>query len=135
MTALYLYPTLGGDGWVRATTKTADYILSHFFLAEYSQTAEFVGRVSSFPWIMARYQSDIDGMKREIRESLVREFSYQFEDVTVEVTESPEENSINIHSLKIFLEFKDQDGLVHNLSRMIRHNFEKVVEIIILNNG
>lgn len=135
MTARFLYPTLSGDGWVRATVKTADYILSHFFLAEYSQTAEFTGLVSSFPWIASKYQQDVDGMKRATRDALFREFNYQFTDVTVEVTEGSEADSINLHSLTIFLEFTDRDGKVHNLSRMVRHNFEKVTEIIDLNNG
>lgn len=135
MTARHLYPTLGGDGWVKATVKTADYILSHFFLAEYSQTSEFTGLVSSFPWIMAKNQRDIDGMKRDTRTALSREFSYQFDNVTVEVTDMEEEDSINLHALTIFLEFTDSTGKVHNLSRMVRHNFNKVTEIIDLNNG
>ena len=135
MTARHLYPTLGQDGWVRATVKTADYILSHFFLAEYSQTAEFTGRVSSFPWIMSKNQRDLDGLKRDTREALAREFGYQFDNVIVEVTESPEPDSVNLHSLTIFLEFTDMTGKVHNLSRMVRHNLDKVTEIIDLNNG
>jgi hypothetical protein len=55
--------------------------------------------------------------------------------VIVEVTESPEPDSVNLHSLTIFLEFTDMTGKVHNLSRMVRHNFDKVTEIIDLNNG
>lgn len=135
MTARYLYPTLGPDGWVRASVKTADYIMSHFFLSEYSQTSEFKGQVSSFPWIMSKNQQDLEGIRRGVKEALAREFGYQFTNVTVEVTDTPVEDSINLYALIIFLEFTDSTGKVHNLSRLIRHNFDKVTEIIDINNG
>ena len=51
-----ILPSLSTDGWVFATAEKADYLISHFFVAEYSQTQLYVSHVSSFPKIIQQNQ-------------------------------------------------------------------------------
>lgn len=136
MTSKYLFPAVDTDGWTKTSVKVADYLFSHFFLSDYSQTAVFNGKVASFAWILQRNQSDISSIMSVTQETLSQYFSKQFDEVEVEVYEIPNEESINDHKLTLFLSFKDKDGVSHNLERIIKYQGLKVTEIIsVVNNG
>ena len=136
MTSKSLFPSLDTDGWVNTSIKVADYLFSHFFLSDYSQTAVFNGKVSSFAWILQRHQSDIPQIMSVTQSTLSEYFSKQFSEVEVQIGEIPNTESINDHKLSIFLTFKDLDGITHNLERIIKYQGLKVSEIIaVVNNG
>ena len=136
MTSKYLFPAVDTDGWTKTSVKVADYLFSHFFLSDYSQTAVFNGKVASFAWILQRNQSDISSIMSVTQETLSQYFSKQFDEVEVEVYEIPNEESINDHKLTLFLSFKDKDGVSHSLERIIKYQGLKVTEIIsVVNNG
>lgn len=136
MTSRYLFPSLDTDGWVNTTVKVADYLISHFFLSDYSQTHVFDGKVASFSWILQHYQSDITGIISETQSTLQKYFSSQFNEVEVEVREKEDPSSINNHPLTIYLGFIDQDGVEHTLERIIKYQGLKVTEIIsVINKG
>lgn len=136
MTSKHLFPSLDTDGWVESSVKTADYLLSHFFLSDYSQTAFFKGEVASFAWILQRYQGDIEQIKEETRSVLSRYFTKQFDNVDVQIDEIENKESINAHQLTIYLVFTDQDGVTHNLARLIKYTGLKVTDVIaVINNG
>ncbi len=136
MTSKYLFPSLDTDGWVETTVKTADYLLSHFFLSDYSQTAHFPNTVASFAWILQRYMGESERIKEETQNVLSAYFSKQFSDVEVQVTELTTPDSINQQQLTLFLQFTDQDGITHNLSRLIKYSGLKVNEVIaVINQG
>ena len=136
MTSRTLFPTLDTDSWVKTSIKVADYLFSHFFLADYSQTSIFIGQVSSFAWILQHYQSDMSQIMTQTQQTLSNYFSKQFDEVEVQIDEIPNPDSINDHKLSLFLTFKDQDGITHNLERIIKYQGLKVTEIIsVLNQG
>lgn len=136
MSAKVLFPSLDTDGWLSTSVKVADSLISHFFLSEYSQTAVFPGTVASFAWILQQYQNDLSRTVQETQGTLSSYFSKYFQNVEVEVKESLMENSINRYQLTIYLVFTDEEGVQHNLSRLIRYTGMKVTEIIaVLNNG
>ena len=130
MTSKYLFPALDTDGWVETSVKTADYLLSHFFLSDYSQTFHFKNNVASFSWILQQYQSNLSRIQEETQQTLSSYFSKQFSEVEVQVTEMKKEDSANVHELTLFLVFTDKDGIRHNIARMIKHNGMRVSEII-----
>lgn len=134
MTTKHLFPTLDTDGWVETPVKAADYMLSHFFLSEYSQTAHFPGDVSSFSYIVSRFQNDVTAIVAETRRALSLYFSQQFESVEIEVGQQVREDSINIIDLTLFMTFRDQKGEEYNIARMIKYNGLKVAEIIAVIN-
>lgn len=134
MTSKYLHPALDTDGWVQTPIKVADYLLSHFFLSDKSQTAFFPTEVISFAWILQRFQGDLPRIREETQSELSRYFSKQFADVEVEVGEITNNDSINRHQLSLYLTFVDGDGITHNLASIVKYSGLKVTEIINTNN-
>jgi len=47
-----LVPSLSQDGWTSSTKEKLDYLMSHFFVADKSQTALYAEEVSSFPYLV-----------------------------------------------------------------------------------
>lgn len=135
MTSKYIFPALDTDGWTKTTIKVADYLFSHFFLAEYSQTFAFSKNVSSFPWILQHHQSNLEEAIATTQQTLSAYFSKYFDEVECQVAEVPNAESINNHQLSIFLSFVDQTKTKHNLERLIKYQGLKVNEIIAVNNG
>lgn len=136
MTSKTLFPTLDTDSWVNTPIKVADYLFSHFFLADYSQTAIFIGQVTSFAWILQHYQSDMSQIMTQTQLALSTYFSKQFNEVEVQIDEIPNPDSINDHKLSLYLTFKDTEGVAYNLERIIKYQGLKVTEIIsVLNQG
>lgn len=135
MTSKTLFPTLDTDGWVKTAEKTADYLLTHFFLSEISQTHHFPDDVASFPWLLAKHQNNPSGLISEAKDVLSRYFQKFFDNVEIELTSEEQQGSINIVNLKLFLIFTDMDGIQHNVARLIKYNGLKVSEIIAVING
>ena len=130
-----LHPTLDTDAWVNSAIKTADYLLSHFFLSDYSQTAHFKGQVASFAWIVQRYQGDIARIQEELQSTLAAHFEKQFTNVEIQVGEVPNPDSINRQQLSLYLVFTDSTGAEFNLSRIIQYSDNlKITNIISVNN-
>lgn len=135
MTSKHLHPALDTDGWVKTPIKVADYMLSHFFLADKSQTAFFPTEVVSFSWILQTHPDDMIAIRTTLQEELARYFSKQFSNVDIEVSEIAASDSINKRQLTLYLAFYDGDGIGHNLSRIIKYSGLKVTEIISVNNN
>lgn len=55
-------PTLGVAGWVNSGLKKIDTLLSHFFIANYSQSYVSQGNISSLPKILQQYAQDMPGL-------------------------------------------------------------------------
>ena len=135
MTSKFLFPTVSTDGWVNSPVKTADYMLSHFFLSDFSQTFSFPDKVRSFSNILYETQGDPSQFTLRLRENLVSYFSSQFSNVDVEVILKDDPTSNNKKYFTLFLEFSDTTGEVHNLSRMLEQDGTKISNIIAINNG
>lgn len=129
MTTRTLLPTLSLDGWVNTPIKAADYLLSHFFLSDYSQTAIFPGEVMSFSWLLQQYQDNLSGLKSRLQSDLSKCFSHYFSDVEVQVTDEAMMNSNNKRALVIMLVFTDENKVEYNLARVIEHDGMKVSQI------
>ena len=130
MTSKYVFPTLTVDGWVNRSISVVDQMLSDFFLSEYSQTYAFTGRVTSFSWILQQYRDDLPRMLQEIQTALVIYFSTQFNDVEASVTQELRENSINTHSLLLYMRFVDNSGEEFTLGRVVKYTGLKVTEVL-----
>jgi hypothetical protein len=135
MTSKHLFPSLDTDGWVESPIKVADYMLSHFFLSDYSQTAFFRNKVASFAWLLQRHQGNLTALFDETQQILSSYFSTQFSNVEVQVTEVPDTTTSNKTGLSLFLEFVDADGTTHNLSRLVKYSGMKVSEVLAVVNS
>lgn len=124
-------PSLSKDGWVNTPMKALDYLFSHIFLSDYSQTYIYYTRVTSIPYILFRNQLSVGDLSRDLKVSLEEYFSNYYDTVNCEVVEN--ESDSTSKSLTIFLEVID-DSRVYTLSKVIKYSNSKVTSIIDYNN-
>ena len=130
-----LYPSLSEDGWITSPERTADYLFSNFFVADYSQTYMYPGMIASLPWILQSTQGDTSEAMREIRRTLNAYFSHYFESVEVNVDEVPNEEQPSKVHLSLYVKFIDNSGQERVLGKILRLNDTIVEKIIEINNG
>lgn len=135
MTNKITLPHLSSEGWVRDSVKIADILMSHFFLAEASQSYLYLDHVSSFPYILQKTQGKMNDTLIELRETLNTYFSRHFNNVVVETRDdtNPEDPSKGI--ITIYLSFVDSDGNRISFGQLVKFQDLKINEIIKINNG
>lgn len=62
--------TLSSSGWARTPQTKADFLLAHFFMAEYSQTHLYRNNVSSLPYLLTKYAGDVHAFASNCRITL-----------------------------------------------------------------
>lgn len=128
-------PTLSLDGWVKSTAEKADYLMAHFFEAEYSQTQFYRNSVASFPWIIQNNQGDMPKTTRALQETLTLYFSRYFSQVVVQSSyKSITENSSQIQ-LNIYVSFVDHDNKEFSLARLVDVVDSKLSRVLTINNA
>lgn len=135
MTSKTLFLSLDTDAWVQTPLKVADYLISHFFLAEHDQTSLFKGQVASFPWLIMRHQNEIQQLCTETERTLSGLFSHYFSDVEVQVTEKSIDGSLTKKGITLFLVFTDTKGVKHNIANIVSYDGYKVTEIAAVIGG
>lgn len=125
-----LMMTLDTDGWVETPVRIADRMLSNFLLAEQSQTFFFPHDVYSFPYLIGRYGSDLIELRQQVQENLARYYGTRFSQVETEVRTEIVEDSVNRAEMFIYLTFTDNEGLTHNLSKIVRYSGQKVSKVL-----
>lgn len=134
MTAKVL-PSLSEDGWVKSPEKIADYLLSHFFVADYSQTQMYVGNISSLPWILQKTRGDIQQTISLISSTLTTYFLRYFPDVALDVREVPNTESPSKAQISIYVNYTDETGTQHVLGKLLQYNDTIIDKIVTLSNG
>lgn len=125
-------PSLSKDGWVKSPVRTADYLFSHLFLAEYSQSYLFSGSITSLPYILAMYETDPSGYTAELEKSLNKYFSKYFDNVEI-TSDIISSDSRNVE-VALYLSFTS-DGVVYNLSKVVHYLDSKVAKIMDSSNS
>lgn len=129
------FPALSEDGWVTSSAKTADYMLSHFFLSDRSQSYMYDQYISSFPWILTDTQGNIGLTISAVRETLQTYFSRYFTSVIIEVVEVPNDEDPGKAQISLYVKFTGRDGKEVVLGKMLQINDTILEKIITLNNG
>lgn len=128
-------PALSEDGWVTTDGRQAEYLFSHFFLSDYSQTYIYTDQVTSFSWILATANGNVTEIQSLTQSRLERYFSRYFNNVVVEVnTEENPDNPTEV-TLVIYLTFVGKDGVQYNLSRMVFANNSLIKKVVDLSNN
>ena len=135
MSAINYLPTLSEDAWVTDSTAQVDYLFSHFFLSDYSQTQLYVGKVSSLPWIIQEGQGNMQRTTELLQQTLMKYFSRYFTRVTIEVTDSTPESAGSKAEITIYVNVTDREGKEIVLGKLIHLLNSKVSEIISISNG
>ena len=127
-------PSLSPDGWVTNTTMKADYLLSHFFTSERSQSPLFPEGVCSFPWLLQEYKTSMEITARETETALTNYFGKYFPTVEVEVKAEDETAGSSRVALYIYVRIVDSDGKEFILAKLAEVADAKIVNILSLNN-
>lgn len=135
MSSKVLFPSLSEDAWVSNSVKTADNLMSHFLLSDYSQTYLYKGLVSSLPWIIQNTQGDMTRTLQLVQATLVTYFTRYFNNVVCEVTEVPNTTDPSKGQISIYLKFTDTENKEYVLGRLITIIDTKISEIINISNG
>jgi hypothetical protein len=129
------FPTLSEDSWVTDPSQMLDYLFSHFFLADYSQTQLYLREISSLPWIIQQGQGDLLKTVRDIKTTLTAYFGRYFSTVTVEVSETDSMSVDPKASLSIYVSVVDTNGKQAILGKLVEILDSKIYKIITINNG
>lgn len=128
-------PSLSPDGWVSTPSEMADYLLSHFFLSEFSRSQLFQGQVKSFVYILQDNQNNIAEITRVTRQTLQTYFENHFTAVEVQVINKEQSAGSTVYDLHIYVGFTGKDGQTYSLGKAITTTDSKVVKIMAINNG
>lgn len=129
------FPSLSEDGWVTSSMKIADYLLSHFFISDFSQSYIYITNVSSLPWIIQKHQGDISRTCTEIQNTLSEYFSRFFSNVQVEVTDVTNTATPSKAEISIYLKFIDKDNKEFVFGKLLEIADMTITKIIDINNG
>jgi hypothetical protein len=135
MSVLATMPSLSADGWVNSSLKTADYLFSHFFASDYSQSYTYLGGVSSFAYIIQSNQKDIRGTIRNLESTLNGYFGKYFQNVVVEIDDNATIANSSKVGLNIFLNFTDDKGVTYTLGKTIEYQNAIISKIITHSNN
>lgn len=124
-------PTLSSDGWVRSSVMRLDYLLSHFFLSEYSQSYMNYGNVASLPYILAINKADKDKLTTDVDQVLRAYLSRYFKEVKVKVWLEGD-TDVKLH---IALSCLDDEGVYTDAGRLATIVDGKLKKVIKINNG
>lgn len=125
-------PSMSTDGWIEDPLQVADYLMSHFFLSEYSQTALFPKEVTSLPYIMYKNQGSPQNTSDAIKDRLAIYFSRYFTDVVVQTAQRDDPTDATKAIIDCFIEFRDHLGKVHSFAKsaeIIDNKFNRIVHI------
>ena len=125
-------PSLSIDGWVNTPLRSADFLFSHLFLADYSQTYLYYTHVKSIPDLIYKNQESISSLITDVKNTLDTYFGQYYETVNSEVTATETEGTSV--TMNIFLELIEA-GDAYTLSKVIEFSDSKVKSIIDYNNN
>jgi hypothetical protein len=128
-------PSLSDDGWVLSSALRANYLMSHFFLSEYSQTSLYPDQVSSLPYIIQQNQGNISKTSTAIRSTLAGYLTKYFNDVNTQVDFVQDEINSTKYRIRIYVTFTDNDGITYNLGKLAVVENSKISSIADLNNN
>lgn len=135
MTIATYVPTLSTDGWVSSPSLMGDYLLSHFFVSDYSQTELYNGQVASLPYLIALYQNNISGLLIGVQDTLSVYLSRYFNNVVVEANSVPNTTNSSSIGFSIFVGYTGTDGIQYTLTNIIETVNSKISNIINQGNG
>ena len=134
MTLPTYLPSLSESGWITSSLQKADFIFSHFFESNFSQTEIYKGHVSSFAYLLATYHNDNDRLVNEMQSVLTNYFGRYFNSVDCEVKWTTNAINSSIVELTLYLTFVDAEGKEYNLSKIISTSGNKIISVLNSNN-
>jgi len=127
-------PALSEDGWVDYPAKQIDYLFSHFFLSDYSQTYIYKDQVSSFAKVIQDNQGDPSKIARMLSLTLNNYFGHYFPVAESDCTAKEHPDNPNQYELYLYMRIVDHSGKEYSLGRMLNVKDSKIENVITLSN-
>lgn len=109
-------PVLGPSGFASDLTIKVDEAFSNFYIAQMSQSDMFRFNTASLGAIIAKYGNSELEVTRELRQVLDIYLSRNFDEVTLDVTSTSTDSSIQIQLSCILRDGNDQIDIRHVIS-------------------
>lgn len=127
------FPTLSTLGWVQDVSIKASQILYSFFVANYSQTILFRGKIQSLPYLIHR-MSDLTVLRDTVQNAVTLLLNSYFDSAEVTVTLTPikSESGQVFNEDNLDLQIKaivTQDGKRYSLGRLVSIANKNIVDI------
>ncbi len=127
------FPTLSTLGWVQDVSIKASQILYSFFVANYSQTILFRGKIQSLPYLIHR-MSDLTVLRDTVQNAVTLLLNSYFDsaEVTVMLTPIKSESGQVFNEDNLDLQIKaivTQDGKRYSLGRLVSIANKNIVDI------
>ena len=127
------FPTLSTLGWVQDVSIKASQILYSFFVANYSQTILFRGKIQSLPYLIHQ-KSDLTVLRDSVQNAVTILLNSYFDSAEITVTLTPvkSENGQVLNEDNLDLQVKaivTQDGKRYSLGRLVSIANKNVVDI------
>lgn len=129
------FPSLSEDGWIIDSKMQADYLFSHFFLSDYSQTQLYLKQVSSLSWVIQEGNKNITKTTSDLKETLAIYFGRYFKEVEVEVRDANFDPNNVRAELTLYVKFNDNEGNEVILGKLIHLLNAKITKVVNLSNG
>lgn len=130
-----LVPSLSSDAWISDPSRALDRLMAYFFESDKSQTYTYGNNIASLAWIYTEYASDPDRMASILAQSLETYLGRYYPQVSAACSAKQYENNINKIELTLSVQVRDSSGAIFDLTRLIRGDNTKVLEILDHWNG
>jgi hypothetical protein len=128
-------PTLSTQGWVTDQAGKLDFLLSHFFLADFNQTFLYVGQVVSLPEIIQKSGGDAAAVIPELQRKLKAYLLKYYSNVELEVSSKTDLNTDPTSKIELMLILTLGDnGVFSSYNRLLQSKDSRLNQIIKLNN-
>lgn len=141
-------PTMSTEGWVRDSQSKLDFLLAHFFAADYNQTYLYVTKagapdeskkidqVSSMSRIIQLHSGNARGVIADLRTYLERYLNRYYLRVTLDVSALTDLDLDPRDQIDVLIRVEVTDvGGIYSFQRSVSTVQSKLQKIINLNNG
>jgi hypothetical protein len=134
MASIIPVPTLSTKGYVKDPVAKIDFLLSHFFLADYNQSYLYTSNVISLPEIMQKNGGSVDATIPDMERKLRTYLTPYYANLDISVTNLSDPDLGGKAELLIKL-VVDDTGTQSSFERGINFKDSIFQKIVTINNG
>ena len=128
-------PTLSADNYLKSSLIMMDRLFAYFLASDYSESFIYKGTISSFSYIIEKYNDNIDDIVSNTKQTLELLYKRYFNDVTVKVRSEEDLSHKGLYTLFISLETIDEKAVSRTLAKALQIKDSKVLKIEDINYG
>lgn len=121
-------PTLSPEGWLKDLVSAANKLMDYFLASEHSQSDQFKGHVTSFPYLVQQSGHDPNELESNVQIQLSTFLRRTFEEVNVQVDSNNLDSPDGRYNLTIDVMITDK-GKQYSLGRLIEIGESKILAI------